>query len=161
MKFRSVSCLTAALYVSFTSFLVAITSAQTESREKLPNFVVIFMDDMAYADIGPFGAEGYETPNLDRMAREGRKMRGLTISLIAASAIETRTNTKIIRRSRFILQLRRCISRRMIRFSGERNRTSFSRRCSANRRMAVVVAGWLSAGMSNPGKRGSAGFVSR
>jgi arylsulfatase A len=37
-----------------------------------PNVVVIFMDDMGYADIGPFGAEGYDTPNLDRMAREGR-----------------------------------------------------------------------------------------
>ncbi len=26
---------------------------------------------MGYADIGPFGAEGYQTPNLDRMTREG------------------------------------------------------------------------------------------
>lgn len=38
----------------------------------VPNIVVIFIDDMGYADIGPFGAEGYSTPNLDRMAREGR-----------------------------------------------------------------------------------------
>jgi len=36
-----------------------------------PNFVVIFIDDMGYADIGPFGAEGYETPHLNRMAAEG------------------------------------------------------------------------------------------
>jgi arylsulfatase A len=36
-----------------------------------PNFVIIFCDDMGYADIGPFGAEGYSTPNLDRMAAEG------------------------------------------------------------------------------------------
>ncbi len=39
---------------------------------ELPNIVIIFIDDMGYADIGPFGAEGYETPNLDRMASEGR-----------------------------------------------------------------------------------------
>jgi len=38
-----------------------------------PNVVVIFIDDMGYADIGPFGAAGGITPNLDRMAREGRK----------------------------------------------------------------------------------------
>jgi arylsulfatase A len=38
-----------------------------------PNIVVIFIDDMGYADIGPFGATAYETPNLDRMAAEGRK----------------------------------------------------------------------------------------
>ena len=40
--------------------------------KRVPNFVIIFIDDMGYADIGPFGAEGYQTPNLDRMAREGR-----------------------------------------------------------------------------------------
>ena len=38
-----------------------------------PNIVVIFIDDMGYADIGPFGATAYETPNLDQMAAEGRK----------------------------------------------------------------------------------------
>src|SRR5256885_8965375 len=37
-----------------------------------PNIVVIFIDDMGYADIGPFGATAYKTPHLDRMAKEGR-----------------------------------------------------------------------------------------
>ncbi len=37
-----------------------------------PNIVIIFIDDQGYADIGPFGAKGYSTPNLDRMAKEGR-----------------------------------------------------------------------------------------
>ncbi|MHC4642388.1 MAG: sulfatase-like hydrolase/transferase, partial [Planctomycetota bacterium] len=36
-----------------------------------PNFVIIFMDDQGYADVGCFGAKGLETPNLDRMAAEG------------------------------------------------------------------------------------------
>jgi len=36
-----------------------------------PNFVIIFTDDQGYADVGCFGAEGLETPNLDRMAAEG------------------------------------------------------------------------------------------
>lgn len=38
-----------------------------------PNFIVIFCDDLGYNDIGPFGSEKHRTPNLDRMAREGRK----------------------------------------------------------------------------------------
>lgn len=38
-----------------------------------PNIVIIYIDDMGYADIGPFGAQGYATPNLDRMAKEGMK----------------------------------------------------------------------------------------
>ncbi len=39
-----------------------------------PNFVVINIDDLGYADIGPFGSTINRTPNLDRMAREGRKL---------------------------------------------------------------------------------------
>ena len=39
-----------------------------------PNVVIIFIDDLGYADIGPFGATKQRTPNLDRMAREGMKL---------------------------------------------------------------------------------------
>jgi arylsulfatase A len=42
--------------------------------EPRPNVVVIFIDDMGYADIGPFGATKQRTPNLDRMAAEGMKL---------------------------------------------------------------------------------------
>jgi arylsulfatase A len=45
---------------------------QWESTDKL-NIVIIFCDDVGYADIGVFGAKGYETPNLDQMAAEGVK----------------------------------------------------------------------------------------
>ena len=36
-----------------------------------PNFVIVFCDDAGYADVGCFGAEGFETLNLDKMAAEG------------------------------------------------------------------------------------------
>ena len=36
-----------------------------------PNVVLIFTDDQGYGDVGVYGATGYETPNLDRMAAEG------------------------------------------------------------------------------------------
>ena len=39
-----------------------------------PNVVVVFIDDLGYADIGPFGATKQKTPNLDRMAAEGMKL---------------------------------------------------------------------------------------
>ena len=39
-----------------------------------PNFVVIFIDDLGYGDIGPFGGTMQRTPNLDRMAAEGMKL---------------------------------------------------------------------------------------
>ena len=55
-------------------------------EDQLPNFVIIFMDDMGYADIGPFGAEGYETPHLDRMAREGRIFTDFYVTQAVCSA---------------------------------------------------------------------------
>ena len=41
------------------------------AAERPPNVVIVFIDDMGYADIGPFGAKDYPTPHLDRMAAEG------------------------------------------------------------------------------------------
>jgi arylsulfatase A len=39
-----------------------------------PNFIIISIDDLGYADIGPFGSTLNRTPHLDRMAKEGRKL---------------------------------------------------------------------------------------
>jgi arylsulfatase A-like enzyme len=41
--------------------------------ENKPNFIIIMSDDQGYGDIGCFGAEGFSTPNIDRMANEGMK----------------------------------------------------------------------------------------
>jgi arylsulfatase A len=39
-----------------------------------PNFILIMADNLGYGDISPFGSKLNRTPNLDRMAREGRKL---------------------------------------------------------------------------------------
>ena len=66
--------------------LFCFVSAMLAEAKKLPNFVIIFMDDMGYADIGPFGAKGYPTPNLDRMAKEGRKFTDFYVTQAVSSA---------------------------------------------------------------------------
>lgn len=38
-----------------------------------PNIVLIFIDDLGYADIGPFGNTEVRTPHLDKLATQGRK----------------------------------------------------------------------------------------
>ena len=43
-------------------------------RQRKPNFVIVFCDDLGYADIGPFGSTRHATPVLDKMAREGIRL---------------------------------------------------------------------------------------
>ncbi len=51
-----------------------------------PNVVLIFCDDLGYADIGPFGAKGYETPHLDRLSREGIRFSRFYVAQAVCSA---------------------------------------------------------------------------
>ena len=51
-----------------------------------PNIVIIFTDDQGYADVGVFGAEGFETPNLDQMAAEGTKFTDFYVTQPVCSA---------------------------------------------------------------------------
>ncbi|MFP4353978.1 MAG: sulfatase [Phycisphaerae bacterium] len=39
-----------------------------------PNIVFILIDDMGWMDLGCYGSSFYETPNLDRLARQGMRM---------------------------------------------------------------------------------------
>ncbi len=71
------------------TFLVLLTLAfalNTQAQKRPPNIIVIFIDDMGYADIGPFGAKGYATPHLDRMAKEGRKFTDFYVTQAVCSA---------------------------------------------------------------------------
>jgi len=53
--------------------LFVISSGHAFAAER-PNIVIIFIDDLGYGDIGPFGATKQRTPNLDQMASEGMKL---------------------------------------------------------------------------------------
>ncbi|MFT5854927.1 MAG: arylsulfatase A, partial [Verrucomicrobiales bacterium] len=66
--------------------LLLLIALLSTAHAKPPNVVIIFMDDMGYADIGPFGAEGYETPHLDQMAKEGRKFTDFYVTQAVCSA---------------------------------------------------------------------------
>jgi arylsulfatase A len=66
----------------FTILLLALGSVPVRASKETPdgvttnrpNLVIINIDDMGYADIGPFGSTLNRTPNLDRMAKEGRRL---------------------------------------------------------------------------------------
>ncbi len=59
---------------------------QASADDAPPNIVVIFIDDMGYGDIGPFGTQGYATPHLDQMAREGMRFTDFVVSSAVCSA---------------------------------------------------------------------------
>ena len=42
-------------------------------KNDMPNFIIIFCDDLGYGDIGCFGSKKHNTPNIDQMAEEGIK----------------------------------------------------------------------------------------
>ena len=43
------------------------------SKQHPPNIVFILADDLGWKDLGCYGSEFYETPNLDRLAKEGMR----------------------------------------------------------------------------------------
>ena len=51
-----------------------------------PNIVLIFMDDLGYGDLGVYGARGYSTPHLDRLAEEGMRFTDFYASQAVCSA---------------------------------------------------------------------------
>lgn len=56
------------------------------SKEQAPNIVIIFTDDQGYGDVGCYGAQGFQTPNLDRMAQEGIRFTSFYVSEAVCSA---------------------------------------------------------------------------
>lgn len=47
---------------------------------KKPNFILIFTDDQGYGDLSCFGSDKIKTPNIDRIAKEGRKFTNFMVA---------------------------------------------------------------------------------
>ena len=63
----------------FLSFTLLLTASDTPSREKAfqeppPNIIIVFADDLGYADVAGFGVDHTSTPYLQQLATEGVKL---------------------------------------------------------------------------------------
>ncbi len=63
-------------------------SEKTANDNTLPNFVIIFVDDMGYGDPGCFGGQN-PTPNIDRMAEEGARLTDFYVAQPVCGASRT------------------------------------------------------------------------
>lgn len=67
----SIMWLVIAMVVPVTLGVSIADAAPT--RDGKPNVIVIFTDDQGYNDLGCFGSPNIKTPNVDRLAAEGRR----------------------------------------------------------------------------------------
>ena len=56
------------------------------AAERPPNVILIVADDLGYADVGVYGAKGFTTPNLDRLAQEGIRFTDFHVAQAVCSA---------------------------------------------------------------------------
>ena len=71
---------------SFRFILPLMTMLIAIGAERPPNVVIIFTDDQAYGDVGCFGAKGFTTPNLDRLAEQGTRFTNFHVAQAVCSA---------------------------------------------------------------------------
>jgi len=61
-------------------------SREIHASDRVPNVVLILADDLGYGDVGCYGAEGIETPHLDRMAAEGMRFTDFHVAAAVCGA---------------------------------------------------------------------------
>jgi arylsulfatase A-like enzyme len=58
--------------LTISLFLIAAFAGAVEQSSSKPNIIFFLADDLAYCDMSCFGQTNYATPNIDRLATEGR-----------------------------------------------------------------------------------------
>lgn len=76
----------ASIFGLLLALLSGVAVRAATDRARTPNVVLIFCDDLGYADVGCFGARGYRTPNIDRLAREGIRFTRFYVAQAVCSA---------------------------------------------------------------------------
>ena len=62
------------------AILVLALFATNIAKADKPNFVLIFIDDQGYGDLSCFGSKTIKSPNIDRLAIEGRKFTSFMVA---------------------------------------------------------------------------------
>ncbi len=83
-KRRASLCVTGSIAAAHVLALLLLAGCSGQSV--LPNVIIMFADDLGYADIGVLGNPPYDTPHLDQMAAEGVTFTSFYVSQPVCSA---------------------------------------------------------------------------
>ncbi|MWW23237.1 sulfatase-like hydrolase/transferase [Algibacter wandonensis] len=62
------------LLTLMASLFFSCKTMQSQSKNPTkPNVIIVFIDDEGYGDVGVYGATGFQTPHVDKMASEGMR----------------------------------------------------------------------------------------
>ncbi len=78
----------AVAWVMFVLLSVGFVTTSS-ATDRLPNVVLIYADDLGYGDLGCYGAKGWTTPNLDRLAERGMRFTDFYVAQAVCSASRT------------------------------------------------------------------------
>jgi arylsulfatase A-like enzyme len=67
-----------------TGLVVAANAQAAAPKESKPNIIMIMVDDLGFSDVGPYGASEIQTPNIDKLAKEGIRFRQFYNNSISA-----------------------------------------------------------------------------
>jgi len=71
---------------------IAAASNRSQAQNRRPNILFILADDLGYGDLSCYGRPDYQTPHLDRLAREGVRL----VNAYSASPVCTPTRCAFI-----------------------------------------------------------------
>jgi arylsulfatase A len=75
-----------ALWLWLLPLVCLLCCNRTRGDQRPPNVVIIFADDQGYGDVGCYGARGFETPHLDRLASEGMRFTNFVVAQAVCGA---------------------------------------------------------------------------
>src|SRR6185295_10803787 len=74
------------LFLLFAALAAVATGPSTQAQDRPPNFVLVFLDDSGWSDTSAYGQKAYQTPNIDRLAREGNRFTNFYVPQAVCSA---------------------------------------------------------------------------
>lgn len=74
------------IFLSLFLLGLATSAVAADPTDRPPNVVLLFVDDLAYGDLGCYGSKMIRTPNIDRLAKQGGKFTDFYVTQAVCTA---------------------------------------------------------------------------